>query len=158
MSPTVYIETTIPSYYCDSRADLIRDIERTRDWWDMERGLYECFTSFVVIDELQQGDYPGKQRCLDLVRNLPLLDVTGEVEEVADAYRTHRLMPRPPVRDALHVAVASVYRLDYLLTWNCEHLANANKAVHLEKLNARLHLGLPRLVTPNQLRPFEEYA
>jgi hypothetical protein len=158
VKPTVYIETTIPSYYCDRRTELARDITRTREWWDEERHLYEVFISLAVVDELEHGNYPRKNECLGFVRGLPLLDVTPEVEEIAEAYWTHRLMPRPPVRDALHVAIASFYRLDYLLTWNCTHLANANKAVHLEMLNARLHLGLPRLVTPEQLRPLEDYS
>jgi hypothetical protein len=158
MRPTVYIETTVPSYYHDARVELAREISRTREWWDRERQDYECFISLIVVEELEQGDYPNKKNCLELVQSMPLLDVTAEIEDIAEAYWTHKLMPRPPVRDGLHVALASYYRMDYLLTWNCTHLANANKATHLEVLNARLHLGLPRLVTPEQLRPLERYA
>jgi len=158
MKPTVYIETTIPSYYCDRRTEIARQTARTREWWDHERGNYECFVSAVVVDELEDGDYPTRDQCLSLVSDLPLLDVTADVETIANIYADHKLMPKPPVRDALHVAIASVYRMDYLLTWNCAHIANANKAVHLERLNAKLHLGLPRLITPEQLRPLEEYS
>jgi hypothetical protein len=76
MKPTVYIETTIPSYYCDQRDGLMHDILRTREWWEHERGDYECLTSPVVIEELMRGDYPTRAECLKLVEALPLLEVT----------------------------------------------------------------------------------
>jgi hypothetical protein len=66
-------------------------------------------------------------------------------------------MPRQPVRDALHVAITSYYRLDFLLTWNCRHLANANKARHLRELNLEIGLSIPQLVTPDQLQPWEDH-
>ena len=64
-------------------------------------------------------------------------------------------MPKAPVRDALHLAIASFYRMDYLLTWNCRHLANANKFRRIEAVNAEMGLSIPLLVTPHQLRPWE---
>lgn len=156
MKPTVYIETTIPSYYCDGRADLMRDIIRTREWWDLEMDRYQCFLSLIVLDELEDGDYSTKQACLELVRELPLLEITSEIQQIADVYWANRLMPKPPVRDALHVATASFYRMDYLLTWNCRHLANINKSSQLDVINAKMHLGLPRMITPQQLRLVED--
>ena len=156
MKPTVYIETTIPSYYCDDRPERASDIERTRQWWDEERGDYECFISAVVLDELSAGDYPTQPACVRLIEGLPLLALNDEIESIAQVYQAHKLMPKAPVRDALHLALVSYYRLEFLLTWNCRHLANVNKAKHLEELNARMHLGLPRLVTPSLLRPLED--
>ena len=128
MKPTVYIETTIPSYYHDGRLELAADIARTRQWWDHERGDYECFISQVVWAELAEGNYPNKQGCLALVAGVSVLSITDDIERIAAMYRTHKLMPRLPSRDSLHVAVASYYRMDFLLTWNCLHLANANKS------------------------------
>ena len=119
MKPTVYIETTIPSYYCDDRNDLMHDILRTRQWWDEERGDYECATSLIVIEELDGGDYPARAECLKLVESLPLLEITTEVLEVAKVYQAERLMPRHPAADSIHLAIASWYRMEYLLTWNC---------------------------------------
>lgn len=156
MKPLVYIETTIPSYYCDGRSELARDIARTREWWDEERENYECFISPVVLEELEDGDYPYKEPCLELLQGLSLLEINEEIEGIADVYQIQKLMPGPPSRDAVHVAVASYYRMDFLLTWNCRHLANANKVVHLETINSRLHVGLPMLTTPEQLRLLEE--
>ena len=155
MKPTVYIETTIPSYYHDDRSAMAVDIARTREWWDGERTDYQCFSSAVVLDELSAGTYKTKMACVALVVELPLLAVEGEVLEIAEAYRARRLMPRDPAADAIHVALASYYRMDYLLTWNCRHLANANKVKHLEVLNTRMGLSIPALVTPHMLMPWE---
>jgi hypothetical protein len=156
VKPTVYIETTVPSYYCDDRPDLAADIARTREWWDRERDDYECFISAVVLDELNEGNYPNKDRCVHLVDGFPLLDLVDEIADIASLYQTQKLMPQVPVRDSLHLALASFYRIDFLLTWNCQHLANANKFKHLRRLNLDLGLSVPQLVTPHQLRPVEE--
>ena len=155
MKPLIYVETTIPSYYCDARAELAGDIARTRQWWNEERDLYECFISAVVLDELAAGEYPTKAACLALVAGLPTLDVTDEAMEVAEVYRARGIMPRDPAADALHVALASVYRMDYLLTWNCRHLANVNKEQRLEELNSGMSLVTPRLITPHLILPWE---
>jgi predicted nucleic acid-binding protein len=155
MKATVYIETTVPSYYCDDRPELAADISRTREWWDLERSSYECFISEAVWNELMTGEYPTKSRCLELMADLPVLAVNEEIERIAAVYQSRKLMPRSPVRDALHVAIASFYRMDFLLTWNCQHLANANKFRHLRELNLELDLSTPQLITPDQLRPWE---
>ncbi len=156
MKPTVYIETTIPSYYCDERSELAGDIARTREWWDQERGAYECFVSPVVFDELSAGGYPTREACIALVEGLASLGVEEDVLEIASAYQARGLMPRQPAADAIHLALASYYRIEYLLTWNCRHLANVNKARHLQALNLQLGLGSPQLVTPHLLLPLED--
>jgi predicted nucleic acid-binding protein len=155
MKPTVYIETTVPSYYCDERPEIAADIARTREWWDQERDAYECFISPVVLDELLAGNYPGRSRCLKLIEDLAVLALNPDIVDIAEVYQVRRLMPKEPVRDALHIACASYYRMDYLLTWNCRHLANANKVRHLEMLNQSMGLHVPLLVTPYMLQPWE---
>ena len=155
MKPLVYVETTIPSYYCDDRVALESDIARTREWWNLERTAYDCFVSAAVLDELRTGEYPNKPACLRLLEPLPLLEVNDEVLEIAAVYHCRGLMPKPPSADALHLALSSYYRIDFLLTWNCRHIANANKTRHLEVLNQRMGLTVPRLVTPHQLQPWE---
>jgi predicted nucleic acid-binding protein len=156
MKSTVYIETTIPSYFYDERPDLMADIVRTRQWWDIERADYECFISEVVLSELGEGNYPNKEKCVALLEGIPELAVNDEVERIAAVYQARTLMPRLPVRDALHVAIASYYRMDFLLTWNCRHLANANKTRHLREVNLELGLSVPQLVTPDQLQRLED--
>jgi hypothetical protein len=156
MKPTVYIETTIPSYYHTTRTSLVSDVARTRIWWDKERSSYECFSSQITLDELSEGNYPTKTECLELINSIPLLEVNDEVLEIAEVYWKHQLMPRLPVRDGLHLATASFYHMDFLLTWNCRHLANANKMKHLLRVNQLLNLPSPQLVTPEQLRLLED--
>jgi hypothetical protein len=155
MKPLVYLETTIPSYYCDDRPAVAADIARTREWWDQERDAYDCFISAVVLDELSSGDYAHKADCLSLVDGFPLLDVNQRVLEIAEVYQKHGLMPKPPSADAVHLALASFYRMDFLLTWNCRHIANANKTKHFEVLNHGMGLPVPQLITPHQLQPWE---
>jgi predicted nucleic acid-binding protein len=156
VKPTVYIETTVPSYYADGRPPMARDIERTREWRDRERSAYECFISPVVLDEISEGDYPTRAACLKLVEAMPMLAIAPRIVEIAEIYQARKVMPKPPVPDALHIALVSYYRMDYLLTWNCRHLANANKMRHLETINLALGLALPRIVTPHMLLPLED--
>jgi len=131
------------------------EIARTRKWWDEERRCYECYISAIVLDELSAGDYLGRDACVALVGELSLLAVGPDVIEIAEVYQTRGLMPKHPSADALHLALASYYRMDYLLTWNCRHLANANKSRHLRVLNERMGLSVPNLVTPDLLQPWE---
>lgn len=156
MKPLVYIETTIPSYYCSSRPGLAKDIARTREWWNRERSAYDCYVSEIVVDELSSGDYPGQAACLELVTDMPLLLVTPEILDIAKTYQAQKLMPVIPAADAIHVAIASYFQMNYLLTWNCKHLANVNKGIHLETLNRQLGLSVPRLVTPDILQLVED--
>jgi predicted nucleic acid-binding protein len=155
MKPTVYVDTTIPSYYVDERPALQLHIERTRQWWDTEREQYDVYISDFVALELEEGEYPHQAEALQLVRTVPRLAPDPRVEAIADAYLAHRLMPGRDVRDALHLAFASHYKLDFLLTWNCQHLANARKQHHIRAVNTMLGLGTPLIVTPLELVPAE---
>lgn len=86
-----------------------------------------------------------------LIEELPLVPVEPPVAEIVEAYVTHKGMPQSPLGDALHLALASYHRCDFLLTWNCRHLANANKFDHIRRVNAILGLYVPALVTPLEL-------
>ena len=116
--PRVYIETTIPSFYHEVRPEPEHVARRawTRTWWDEQRSRYELVTSEAVIDELESGDYPSKRETLRLIDGLPLLAVEPEVGEVVKAYVRHLLMPKDPYGDALHLALASYHKCDFLLT------------------------------------------
>jgi predicted nucleic acid-binding protein len=151
MKPTVYVDTTIPSYYVDQRETLRLHIDRTRHWWDTERPQYQVFVSDLVVLELQEGDYPSKSDALALVASIPRLAPAPAVGEIVAAYLTHRLMPRQDLRDAFHLAFASFYKVDFLLTWNCQHLANARKQQHIRTVNSVLGLSSPLIVTPLEL-------
>lgn len=85
---------------------------------------------------------------MDMISGLPRLEINDAVEEIVEVYISNTLMPRDQLGDALHLAVASYYKIDFLLTWNFVHLANANNQVHVRRINERLRLFTPELVTP----------
>jgi hypothetical protein len=152
-SPRVYIETTIPSFYHEIRTDPESAARKnwTQHWWDFKRGQYELFTSAAVYDELRQGDFGARDKALSLLTHIPLLPTTPAIFEIIATYIRHYLMPADPAGDALHLALASYYDCDFLLTWNCAHLANAKKFPHIRRINAMLGLCVPSLVTPLEL-------
>ena len=108
----------------------------------------ELVTSVAVETELNAGEFPYKSDMIDLASRFPLLDINDAVIEAVEAYIANRVMPNDPGGDAFHLAVASFHRCDFLVTWNCLHIANANKFGHISRVNGILGLGNPTLVTP----------
>ena len=109
-------------------------------------------TSFVVQDELNRIPDPKRRdAALQLIEPLEQFVYTTEIEEIVEVYLAHKLMPREGVGDAAHLALASFNHCDILVTWNCKHLANANKTDHIRRVNALLGLETPLLVTPLEL-------
>ncbi|MBM3204244.1 MAG: type II toxin-antitoxin system VapC family toxin [Verrucomicrobia bacterium] len=153
MRETVYLETSFFSFYFDERPApaIVARREWTHQWWTCRRRHYELLTSTAVLDELARGRLPHQQPALDFALSLPTMPVADEVVEIVEAYIAHRLMPRDPVGDALHLALASFHKCDFLLTWNCQHLANASKFAHIRRLHAIMALHVPALVTPLEL-------
>ena len=158
MKRTVYIETTVPSFFVETRPEPAAVVRRetTRRWWEEEAPRYELVTSAFVLQELGGGDYPGKAEALELVHDLPVLEIVPQIEDVVAVYVRRRLMPQTDVRDAFHLANASYYAVNFLLTWNCRHLANVNKMEHLRAVNTELGLFVPMVTTPDLL--FREEA
>lgn len=153
MKPKVYIETTIPSFFHEIRTepDMIARREWTREWWNERRTAYELVISDAVIDELGRGDHPVKEKAIELIQELEVLEIIPEIGEIVEAYIRNKVMPKDPVGDAMHLALASFYKCDFLLTWNCRHLANANKIGHIRRMNSILGLYVPELVMPIEL-------
>lgn len=148
---TAYIETSIPSFYFTGRTDpfAIARQQWTRRWWSELRGEFDCYSSPAVTVELERGSLDElKTKRLALVSDLPILEISSGVREIARIYVDRLLMPNDADGDALHLALASYHRLDVLLTWNCEHLANPNKFGHIAKINGELDLPVPLLTTP----------
>lgn len=151
--PRVYVETTIPSFYHETRTapEIVARREWTRQWWSSAADRYELVTSPAVLDELGSGPADRSGTWLALVAHLPVLTVSPAIVEIVQAYIRHKLMPANPTGDALHLALASYHKCDFLVTWNCEHLANANKFGHIRRVNTMLGLFVPALVTPMEL-------
>jgi predicted nucleic acid-binding protein len=155
---SVYVETTVPSYYHETRSNprVVAWRQTTREWWDRYRAGYSLFISQAVRTELARAPAPKSRRALTLIREIPVLPEPRGLREVVEYYIEHRLMPAEAgAADAYHLAMASLHGMDYLLTWNCRHLANANKAQHITVINRRLGLHVPIITTPLTLVPEE---
>ena len=150
----VHIETTIPSFLFEQREEpeMVARRNWTREWWGECRDAFRLATSEAVLAELGEGDYESKDDAIALLDGVSLLDIPDEVADIIDVYLDNRLMPRERLGDALHLALASYHKCDFLLTWNCRHIANANKFEHIRIINTRLGLFVPALVTPIELR------
>lgn len=142
---TVYIETTIPSFYYETRPEpeMVARRRWTRQWWDQCASRYDLVTSEGVIAELEEGEYETQADALRLMADLPRLEVVDDIADIIDAYLASYLMPKERLGDALHLALASYHKCDFLLTWNCTHIANANKFEHIRIINTRLGLFVP---------------
>ena len=150
----IYIETTVISFYFNARPEpeMVARQNWTRRWLDVAlQSSDELVTSLAVESELTAGEFPHKADMLALASRLPLLDVNDAVIEAVEAYIANHVMPNDPGGGAFHLAVASFHRCDFLVTWNCRHIANANKFGHIRRINGTLGLGNPALVTPLEL-------
>lgn len=152
--PRVYLETTIPSYLAawPSR-DLVMAAHQqtTREWWDSRRQDFDLFVSQFVIDEASAGDADAAGRRLEALADVPLLDPTEDAYVLA-----HELMRRVPLpakagADSLHIAIATVNGMDYLLTWNCTHIANAALRSSIETVCRDCGYQPPVICTPEEL-------
>jgi predicted nucleic acid-binding protein len=154
MKPTLYLETTIPSYLT---ARPFRDVvvlahqQITIEWWDRRRSDFEIFVSQVVLDEAAMGDADAAKRRLESLASLPLLEANEEVQRMAHIYT--RQIPLPPraARDAAHMAFASVHGIEYLLTWNCTHIARGEVKRALLRINTAEGIETPTICTPEEL-------
>ncbi|HEU0053230.1 MAG TPA: PIN domain-containing protein [Longimicrobium sp.] len=149
----IYVETTIPSLYHDERSSPAVAEMRwwTRKWWAEATKTHELVTGAAVLYELRVGPPTEHTRWLSLIAHLEVLEMVPRVIDIAETYRLHKLMPSGPSFDAVHLALASYYNCEVLVTWDRRHLANANKVQHIARINSRLGLSVPRLQTPLEL-------
>jgi len=154
MSETVYIETSILGYLtARSTKDLIlaANIEITRDWWESRRNIFILYTSEAVLDEVAQGDAEIAAQRLEILRDFPLLALNQAVQDLAAQFLARSSLPPKARVDAIHIAAATVHGMDYLLTWNCKHIANAQIQGKLAEISLDFGYVLPVLCTPNEL-------
>jgi len=150
----VYLETTLISYLCSrpSRDLLVAAHQQvTFDWWNNRRKGFDCFVSQIVIDEVSVGDPEEAQKRIEIVDMFPVLEVTEESEVLAKAILSSKAIPPKAIRDAAHIAVATIHDVDYLLTWNCTHLANAQVIRRVSLVCNREGFHMPTICTPEEL-------
>jgi len=151
---TVYIESSVLSYLVSrpSRDLVVAGRQQlTREWWDGSKAGFECLVSQVVIDEIAEGNPEMAARRLEKARTIALLALDSSCVELARGFLERGLIPPGEVRDALHIAVAVIWKVDYLLTWNCKHIANAHAVRQLRKFTDTLGHEFPQICTPEEL-------
>jgi hypothetical protein len=151
--PTVYLETSVVSmlfYRGDKVADLARHMA-TREWWEEERRNFDVYASEACEAELFQGNYPWRRLALQFVRRLPYLPQTRGVTTCLRIYLKERIAPETKMGDAAQLAFATAHKMDYLMTWNCAHLANTGTQARLGELCRRMNWRCPLLVTPDTI-------
>jgi hypothetical protein len=154
MKRRLYIETTIPSYLTSrpSRDLIIAGHQQlTRDWWETQQANFQIYISQLVLDEAGAGDQFASRQRLRVLQSLPLLDITLEAEELASAILASGKIPRKAASDAAHIALAAVHAMDFLLTWNCVHIANAVIARSLAAICRDHGYECPVICTPEEL-------
>jgi len=150
----VYLETTIPSYLASRPSrDLIIAAHQqiTREWWENRSHSFEIYISQLVVDEASAGDPVAARQRLRVVQAVPLLDITPEVAELASDILASGVMPRKAATDAAHIAIATVHAMDFLVTWNCVHIANAAIAKPLGSVCRKRGYECPVICTPEEL-------
>lgn len=152
--PTLYLETTIVSYLVGRPSTHILVLthqQLTQKWWAEKRDAFTIYVAPPVIDEIAAGDPGLAQKRLEVVKGLALFEATPRVEELTANYYAELKLPTRALRDAAHLAFATVYAVDYLLTWNCRHLASAVVRRRLRAFNDRRGLPTPVICTPEEL-------
>jgi hypothetical protein len=151
---SVYIETSIISYLAarPSRDLMIAACQQiTTDWWEGSRKSYNILTSDLVVLESREGDMRTAQRRLDLLRGIHAVELTDAAMQLADELTAKGALPRKAQADALHIAIAAVHTIDYLLTWNLRHIDNPAIKPHVREICALDGYRCPEICTPFEI-------
>jgi len=151
---SIYIETSIISYLVARPSNNLISAARqklTFDWWEQEREKYKIYISELVIAECSRGDKSAADRRLKIVKNIPVLKINADCIEVAELFFVKASLPEKARDDVLHIAIATHYKMDFLLTWNCRHLANAHFIRKLQKISLEEGLVIPTICTPQEI-------
>ena len=154
MEKRVYLETTIVSYLTarPSRDVIVLAHQHvTREWWEKRRQDYELYVSQLVVDEAGSGDAEAARLRLGAIAGLPVLAVNDAVSELATELVIEHALPQDAIEDAFHIALASVHGIDFLVTWNCAHIANAERMGAIRATVAAMGYECPVICTPEEM-------
>jgi predicted nucleic acid-binding protein len=149
MKLSIYLETSVIGAYLDNGDPFRRDL--TIRWFEHELSEYQAFTSILVQRELERIDEPHRTGYLKIIKGLERLELAEEVAILAEGYISRGIFHRKFIADALHVALASFHKVDYLVTWNFGHLANVRKQARVRLFNTAAGFFSPTVVTPEFL-------
>lgn len=154
MKPKIYIETSVVSYLTARPSrDLIiaANQQITQEWWQVRRSEFDLYVSQMVVQEASVGDPTAAEQRLQVLDETPLLELTEEAVTFAEKLVQEGALPPNAVEDALHIAVAALNGMDYLLTWNFKHLANATMRYRIEQVCRQMGYEPPIICTPQEL-------
>lgn len=152
--PTVYLETSVISYYVGKPSrDLITLAHQhlTVMWWEKALSKVEGYVSEFIMSEVAKGDPLASKKRLEVCNQFPVLATTPDLESLSEIYFKSLGIPEAAKLDAYHIACATIFNLDYLLTWNCAHIANAVMKKRIEKINRSFGFETPVICTPEEL-------
>ena len=149
MKQSIYLETSVVGAYLDNGEPFRRDL--TMRWWEHELDEYRAVISPLVTRELERVSEPHRTAYLELVRGLEQVELNEEATILADGYVSRGIFHRKFIGDAVHVAVASVHKIDYLVTWNFGHMANVRRQARIRLFNTAAGFFVPQIVTPEVL-------
>ncbi len=151
---TVYIETSIVSYLtARPSSNLLAAAwqKATIDWWDTQRERFNLYVSATVIEEAKKGDSQAAAHRVEVVENVALLPITEAVAVFAKLLINEKALTEKALDDALHIAVSAVHKIDYLLTWNCRHIDNAETKPIIRRICEINGYSCPEICTPQEL-------
>ncbi len=151
---TAYVETSIVSYLTarPSRDLLAAANQKTTvDWWDRQRSRFALYISDVVLDEARRGNTEAAERRLTALAGIPVLAINDDVVTLSKRLIVRGALPRKALDDSLHIAVSAVHEIDFLLTWNCRHIDNAETKPLIRDVCAVQGHRCPEICTPQEL-------
>ena len=154
MKPKVYLETSVLSYYTSLPSrDIITAARQqlTHDWWEESRHQFEAYISVLVLEEAKGGDPSAANKRLNAIAGMPVLEITDEAEKLAHALVKTGPIPEEHSEDALHIALATVHGMDFLLTWNFNHINNAIMKKGIIIITKSYGFECPVICSPEEL-------
>ncbi|MBK6998562.1 MAG: type II toxin-antitoxin system VapC family toxin [Rhodoferax sp.] len=154
MKRKVYIETSVVSYLTARPARTIIGVANqqiTQDWWERARDGFDLLISELVVRECSAGDPDAAQKRLAALQGIPLLDINSQVRSIAIGLVTEGCVPPNVFEDALHIAIAAVYEIDFILTWNFKHIANPMLQERIARYLERRGVWMPFICSPQEL-------
>jgi hypothetical protein len=154
MKPTVYVETSIFGYLAMRGSSLLlvaANQQITRDWWDKRRDGHDLFVSLYVLDECTAGDPVAAQERLVYPEGIPLLETSDEVDSLTATLLRRVPLPKKAGMDAFHISITAVRGIEFLLTWNCKHIANPALRKRIELIGREEGYDPPVICTPQEI-------
>lgn len=147
---SVYLDTTVPSAYFDTREP--EKMKNAQAVWGMLLNKYEVYISEITIAEINAtSDIIRRNKMIDLIKGISILSITKEAEFLAKGYIEQKIIPEKHTEDALHIACASIHKIDFFLTWNCTHIASAHKRKAIRFYNLSAGVFSPEIILPEEL-------